>query len=54
LPILPKRLLELYSHNNNMLPPARLPKNLKDFYWSICYRNKNNQEEGERLEYIYD
>jgi len=50
LPNLPDTLKSLYC-NNNMFPPAKLPKNLKYFEWSISYRNKNNQEEGERLEY---
>jgi len=51
LPILPSTLELLWSYNNNMLPPATLPKSLKHFEWSISYRNKNNQEEGELLEY---
>jgi len=51
LPNLPDTLKYLVSHNNNMLPPARLPKSLSYFRWSICYRNKNNQVEGECLEY---
>jgi len=52
LPNLPDILIELSSHNNNnMLPPARLPKNLKYFKWLISYRNKNNQIEGELLKY---
>jgi len=52
LPILPDTLKYLVSRNNNMLPPARLPKNLSYFKWSISYRNKNNQVEGELLEYV--
>jgi len=52
LPILPSTLELLWSYNNNMLPPAKLPKNLKYFEWSISYRNKNNQEEGERFRYV--
>jgi len=52
LPILPYGLKELVSHNNNMLPPTILSKNLKRFEWSISYRNKNNQIEGECLEYV--
>jgi len=50
LPVLPDTLEVLLS-NNNMLPPARLPKTLKHFRWSISYRNKNNQIEGECLDY---
>jgi len=51
LPNLPDTLEVLLS-NNNMLPPTILPKNLKDFYWSICYRNKKDQIEGECLDYV--
>jgi len=51
LPNLPDRLVYLVS-NNNMLPPATLPKNLSYFEWYIYYINKNNQEEGECLKYV--
>jgi len=51
LPKLPSILRYLVSMGNKVLPPARLPKNLSYFRWSICYRNKNNQVEGECLEY---
>jgi len=54
LPILPDTLKYLVSRNNNILPPTILPKSLKYFKWSISYRNKNNQVEGERLEYVLD